>query len=308
MFRSIRLTGGLVAFFFQFMIQSGLFFTVPLFLSVVLELSAVQTGVRILPLSVTLLLAAVLIPRLAPSASPRLVVRVGLLSILAGTLVLVGGLDPAANAGIVLIPMALVGLGIGALASQLGAITVSGAPESQSAEVGGLQNTFTNFGASLGTALVGAVLIGSLTSGLVQGVSNNPAIPPAVTAKATVQFEGGVPFVSDTQLRSALASTDLPPEAQDAIVAENASARLYGLRTSLWVVVLVTLAALFCTGLLPRLSLAKPDGPERLADNGMNVVGPGGSRRGTPVSRNHSGRRGANRVARRRNGKAHRLA
>ena len=51
--------------------------------------------------------------------------------------------------------MALVGLGIGALASQLGAVTVSAMPDSQSAEVGGLQNTFTNFGASLGTALVG---------------------------------------------------------------------------------------------------------------------------------------------------------
>jgi MFS family permease len=260
MFRSTRLTGGLVAFFFQFMIQSGFFFTVPLFLSVVLELSAVQTGIRILPLSVTLLLAAVLIPRLAPGASPRLVVRCGLLSILAGTLVLVGGLDPAANAGIVLIPMALVGLGIGSLASQLGAITVSGAPESQSAEVGGLQNTFTNFGASLGTALAGAVLIGTLTSGLIQGVSNNPAIPPSVSATATVKMEGGVPFVSDTQLREQLATTDLSAETQDAIVAENASARLYGLRTALWVVVLMTLAALFFTGLLPRVSLSKGRG------------------------------------------------
>jgi hypothetical protein len=222
---------------------------------VVLELSALQTGLRILPLSVTLLLAALLVPRLAPQASPRLVVRVGLLAILAGTMVLVAGLDPGANAGIVLIPMALVGAGIGALASQLGAITVSGAPDSQSAEVGGLQNTFTNFGASLGTAVVGAVLIAGLTSGLMHGVSNNPAIPSSVTATATVQLEGGVPFVSDSQLRSKLASTDLPPATDEAIVAENASARLYGLRSALWVVVLMVVAALFFTGLLPRQSL-----------------------------------------------------
>ncbi len=277
MFRSVRLTGGLVAFFFQFMVQSGLFFTVPLFLSVVLELSALQTGLRILPLSLTLLLAALLVPRLAPLASPRLVVRLGLLAILAGTMVLVAGLDPGANAGIVLIPMALVGAGIGALASQLGAITVSGAPERQSAEVGGLQNTFTNFGASLGTAVVGAVLIAGLTSGLAHGVANNPAIPPSVTAHATVQLEGGVPFVSDSQLRSKLVSTDLPSATQEAIVAENASARLYGLRSALWVVVLMAVAALFCTGLLPRESLAasreettgraapdQPPGPARI--------------------------------------------
>jgi hypothetical protein len=103
--------------------------------------------------------------------------------------------------------------------------------------------------------VVGAVLIAGLTSGLMHGVSNNPAIPSSVTATATVQLEGGVPFVSDSQLRSKLASTDLPPATDDAIVAENASARLYGLRSALWVVVLMVVAALFFTGLLPRQSL-----------------------------------------------------
>ena len=96
---------------------------------------------------------------------------------LVGTLLLVGGLDPGATAAIVLIPMALMGLGIGALASQLGAVTVSAFPDTMSAEVGGLQNTFTNFGASLGTALVGAVLIGSLTTTFLTGVSDNPRHP-----------------------------------------------------------------------------------------------------------------------------------
>jgi MFS family permease len=252
MFKSVPMTGGLVAFFFQFLIQSGIFFTIPLFLSVVLELSALQTGLRLLPLSVALLLAALAVPRLAPRASPRLVVRLGLLSMLAGTLVLVGGLDPGANAGIVLIPMALVGLGIGALASQLGAVTVSAQPDDQSAEVGGLQNTFTNFGASLGTALVGAVLIGSLTTGFIEGVTHNPAVPASVTAEATVQLNGGVPFISDSDLRTALEKTDLPAATQDAIVSENASARLLGLRSALWLVALLTVVSLFFTGLLPR--------------------------------------------------------
>ena len=251
MFRSVQMTGGLIAFFFQFLVQSGIFFTIPLFLSVVLELSALQTGLRLLPLSITLLVAALAIPRLAPRASPRLVVRLGMLAMLAGTLVLVAGLDPGANAGIVLIPMALVGLGIGALASQLGAVTVSAMPDDQSAEVGGLQNTFTNFGASLGTALVGAVLIGSLTTGFIEGASHNAAIPAAVLSKATVQLENGVPFISDTDLRAALETTDLPATTQDAIVAENASARLIGLRAALWLVALLTVVSLFFTGMLP---------------------------------------------------------
>jgi EmrB/QacA subfamily drug resistance transporter len=261
MFRNVQMTGGLVAFFFQFMVQSGIFFTIPLFLSVVLELNALQTGLRLLPLSLMLLLSALLVPRLAPNAPPRLVVRIGMLLILAGTLVLVAGLDPGANAGVVLIPMALVGLGIGALASQLGAVTVSAMPDAQSAEVGGLQNTFTNFGASLGTALVGAVLIGSLTSGFIQGVTDNPAVPAQVTAKATVTMEAGIPFISDSELRTALADTDLPPATQDAVVAENASARLLGLRSALWLVALLIVVGLFFTGMLPRRALAAADEP-----------------------------------------------
>ena len=73
------LRGGLTAFFFQYLLQAGLFFAVPLFLSVALGLSAIATGVRLLPLSVTLLLAAVGIPRVFPNASPRRVVRIGFL-------------------------------------------------------------------------------------------------------------------------------------------------------------------------------------------------------------------------------------
>jgi MFS family permease len=259
MFRNIQMTGGLVAFFFQFMVQGGIFFTIPLFLSVVLELNALQTGLRLLPLSITLLLAAVLIPRLAPMASPRRVVRLGFGAILVGTLVLVGGLDPGANAGIVLIPMALVGIGIGAIASQLGAVTVSAVPDSESAEVGGLQNTFTNFGASLGVALVGAVLIGSLTTSFIKGVTDNPSVPAEVTATATVKMENGIPFISDSELRSQLKKTELPPATQEAVVAENSSARLIGLRTALWLVALLIVVGLFFTGMLPRRPFGSAD-------------------------------------------------
>jgi EmrB/QacA subfamily drug resistance transporter len=255
MFANIQMTGGLVMFFFQFLIQAGIFFTIPLFLSVVLGLNALQTGLRLLPLSLALLASALLVPKLAPRASPRLVVRLGLLSMLVGTLVLVAGLDPGAAAGVVLIPMALVGLGIGALSSQLGAITVSAFPDSESAEIGGLQNTFTNFGASLGTALVGAILIGSLTSAFLTGVTHNEAIPASVTAEASVNLEAGIPFVSDAELKQHLSSTSLTPATQEAVVAENADARLVGLRTALSVVALIIVLALFFARMLPGTAI-----------------------------------------------------
>jgi MFS family permease len=251
MLRNTQLAGGLSMFFFQFFIQAGVFFTIPLFLSVVLELSALQTGARLLPLSFALLVAAVGIPKLAPRARPRLVVRLGLLCMTAGTLVLIGGISPGADAGIVTIPMLLMGLGIGALASQLGAVTVSAVTDRESAEVGGLQNTVTNLGASLGTALVGAVLIASLTGGLINGVQASPAIPADVKTHATTQLAAGVPFVSDTDLRGKLQAADVPSAQADAVLNANSDARLASLRTSLWVVTLVAVAALFFTGLIP---------------------------------------------------------
>jgi hypothetical protein len=96
-FRYREMNAGLNVFFVQYLVQAGVFFTIPLFLSVALGLSVLQTGVRILPLSITLLAGAVGIPRLFPRASPRRVVRLGLLAMLAGILVLIGALDPDAD-------------------------------------------------------------------------------------------------------------------------------------------------------------------------------------------------------------------
>ncbi len=162
--RNPTLRAGLTSFFFQYLLQAGLFFAVPLFLSVALGLSAVATGVRLLPLSITLLLAAAGIPKVFPHASPRRVVRIGFLALFAGIVIMVAALDAGAGPEIVTWPMLLAGLGIGALASQLGSVTVSSVPDEQSGEVGGIQNTVTNLGASIGTALAGAVLISALTT------------------------------------------------------------------------------------------------------------------------------------------------
>jgi MFS family permease len=253
------LRGGLVVFLFQYLLQAGLFFTVPLFLSVSLGLSAIATGVRLLPLSITLLLAAVLIPKLLPSASPRRVVRVGVLGLFAGIVVMVGLLDVGAGPEITTWPMLLAGLGVGALASQLGAITVSAVPDEQSSEVGGLQNTGTNLGASIGTALAGAILISTLTSTFLTGVEANPAVPDSVSAEADVKLAAGIPFVSDADLEAALAEAEVEPAEADAIVEENATARIRALQAALSVLALIALLALFSTGRIPTEPMTSPD-------------------------------------------------
>ncbi|WP_030296032.1 MFS transporter [Streptomyces katrae] len=246
-----QLTGGLTMFFFQYLVQMGVFFVVPLYLSVALGLSAVKTGVLILPLSISLLAAAVGIPRFRPDASPRRVVRFGVLLMLAGAVVLLAALDEDSGAGVVTVPLLLIGLGMGALASQLGAVTVSAVPDEQSADVGGIQNTVTNLGASIGTAVAGSILITMLTSSFLTTIEQNPAVPAEVKEQANVQLVGGAPFLSDAQLTAALEDAGAKSEVTQAALDANVTARIDGLRAALGVLALAALTALFFTQRIP---------------------------------------------------------
>ncbi len=251
--RNRQLSGGLLMFFFQYLAQAGLFFVVPLFLSVCLGLSALATGARLLPLSITLLLAAIGIPRLFPDVSPRLVVRGGLLSLLAGTVVLLAALDEDAGPESVFVPMLLIGLGIGALASQLGAVTVSAVPDDQSPEVGGVQNTMTNLGASLGTALAGSIMIAAVTSSFLANIEQSPAIPERVKAEAQVELAGGVSFISDDDLEAALDEAGASGRTTDAALDAYRSARIDGLRSALAILAALVIGALFFAQRIPTI-------------------------------------------------------
>jgi MFS family permease len=251
-----QLRGGLSVLLTQYLVSSGLFFTVPLFLTIVLGLDAFETGIKMLPLSLALILVAPAVPRFAPHASPRRVARLGLL-LLAGAALLLAALlgDNPADAGIVTVPFLLLGAGLGLLASQLGNVIVSSEPVERSGEVGGLQYTAQNLGASLGTALIGAVVIGTLATQLLQGIEDSPAVSDPVEQAAGIQIEAGVEFVSDAQLEAALVQTPLAPDEQEAIVAANAEARIEALQFGMLAVALVALLGLFPTRRLPSKPL-----------------------------------------------------
>jgi len=249
--RNRQLSGGLLMFFFQYLAQAGLFFVVPLFLSVCLGLSALATGARLLPLSITLLAAAIGVPRFWPDVSPRLVVRSGLLALLAGTIVLLAGLDENSGPEVVFVPMLLIGLGIGALASQLGAVTVSAVPDEQSPEVGGVQNTMTNLGASMGTALAGSIMIAAVAASFQTNIVNSDAIPNRVKDEAQVKLAGGVPFVSDADLENALDEAGASRRTTDAALDAYRSARIDGLTAALAILAGLVLLGLFCAQLIP---------------------------------------------------------
>ena len=170
-------------------------------------------------------------------------------------------------------PLLLAGLGIGTLASQLGAVTVSAVPDSQSGEVGGVQNTVTNLGASIGTALSGAILIAVLTTTFLGSVAANPAIPKELSSKAQVELSAGIPFVSDADLNAALQKADVPPATADAVVDENAQSRINGLRAALAVLALIALVALALTRRLPTVQPGDEEPTTEELDAGTGLSG-----------------------------------
>ncbi len=83
------------------------------------------------------------------------------------------------------------------------------------------------------------------------GIQNNPAVPADVKAQAKVELAGGVPFVSDAQLKSALHKAGVSNQAANAIVDENSTARINGLRSSLSVLAVIALIAVFFSLRIP---------------------------------------------------------
>jgi nitrate/nitrite transporter NarK len=211
-------------------------------------------------LSFALLLAAVGVPRKWPSASPRRVSRIGFGLLLAGIVLLIVLLKWGTGPEIVTWPLILVGLGIGSLASQLGAVTASSVPDERTGEVGGLQNTATNLGASIATALAGAVLISALTTSLFDNLENNPAVPATVLESAQVSLAAGVPFVSDAQLDDALTAAGVAPDVVDEVTTANSDARINALRASFSLLAMLGVVALFFTGRIPDEPATKRPG------------------------------------------------
>ncbi|MDH4178352.1 MAG: MFS transporter [Thermoleophilia bacterium] len=254
-----QLTGGLTMLLLQYLVMMGVFFTMPLFLSLVLGLDAFETGLRMLPLSVALVVTAPAVPRFFPRAGPRLVVQVGLFLMLAATLLLAVGFDAGAGVSVTTLPFILLGSGMGALSSQLGNVVVSAVPQERSGEVGGLQYTAQNLGSSLGTALVGAIVIGLLSTLLLTGIEQSDQLEPALKQQAAVELGSGVDFVSVEQVEDALATTTLAVDEQQAILDAYESAQLGALSTGMVALSVILLLALFFTRGLPTEPLISRD-------------------------------------------------
>ena len=124
-----------------------------------------------------MLVFALLGPRIAARRSPRTVAQIGLVAVSIGAVVMLATLDVKLNDTGFKVALGLIGAGAGLLASQLGNVIMSSVAPTQTSEAGGLQGTAQNLGSSLGTAIIGAVLLGSLATGFSERITEQPRRP-----------------------------------------------------------------------------------------------------------------------------------
>ncbi len=204
---------GLIVQACQAFIIQATFFVLPLYLQIVLGFDALQTGKTILPLSVALFVFALGGASMTSRFGAKLIVQRGLAALLVGEVVLLYFLGPdLATVGFA-IGMALIGAGLGLMASQVGNVIMSSVDSSRGSEAGGLQGTSLNLGASLGVALVGSIVIGLLATNFTTIVSNNPNLPDSVKQQVAVAAEKSANFVSASQVESAAVEAGLTADA-----------------------------------------------------------------------------------------------
>jgi MFS family permease len=256
------LRAGLTTLMMQQLLLLGTFFVMPVYLQVVLGLDAFETGKRLFPMSVTMFVAALLGPRLAAGFAPKRVAQAGLVALAIASVFLLGTIDVELNEAGFAIALSVFGIGAGLLLSQLGNVIMSSVPPEKTNEAGGLQGTAQNLGASLGTALIGAILIAALTSGLIERIDSNPAVPAPVRAEVAQRTEAGVPIVPVDDVEGAALDEGLPPEQAQALADDYGDAQLQGLKRAIGAIAIFALLSLWFTRGLPGRPLEEPAAPD----------------------------------------------
>jgi MFS family permease len=269
LFRIDRLRSGLGSLGAQYAVTAGLFFMVPVYLQMTLGFDALETGLRIFPLSVSLILFSFVGTRLSSLWSPRGIVRMGQVVLILSAVVLLASVDVELRSPAFGIGMFTAGAALGLLASQLGNVNMSSVGPEKSSEVGGLQGVFQNLGSSLGTALIGSVLIGALATSFA-GTVDSSDLPDEVKQSVAEATEGGVELVAASTVDEIGEEAGLSEEDADTLARAYSDAQIESLRIAFVALIAIALAALlFSRGIpddapprRPRAGASRPEPEE----------------------------------------------
>lgn len=258
MFKIPVLKSGLTMLTAQFFTIASLFFIIPVYLQTILGYNALETGLKLVPLSIGLLLFTVVGSKRSAVLSTRRIVRAGLLTMAFGALLVLSAIAPELGSARFWLGLFFVGSGFGLLASQLGNVTMSAVTEKESAEVGGLQGVFQNLGLSFGTAMIGSVFVLSLTSGFTSAIQNSPDLSSEAKTAITQQAEGGVGIVSEAQAEQYVLDNGGSESTANTVADTYQNSQLESLRISMFFVfAFLVISLVFSKNLPSKLALKK---------------------------------------------------
>jgi EmrB/QacA subfamily drug resistance transporter len=229
----------------------GTMIALPIYLQMVLEYDALEAGLSIAPLSLSMFAVALLAGRRAGKRRPSSVIRVGFLLLTAG-LVLLLPIVPRADSGwALLVPLVIAGSGLGLLVSQLNNYTLSPISEERVSEAAGVNSAAGSFGLSFGLAFAGAIMLATLSIAFTDKAESSKILPPADKQRVADVLEDDAQVMSNTQLEKLLA--EQPEPIQDEIIRINTDARPLALQVALLIPILAGLVGLFNAFRMTRL-------------------------------------------------------
>jgi MFS family permease len=260
LFRSKLFTIGITQQMFQQITLGGLMISLPIFLQMVLEYNAFTTGLSIAPLSLSMFAVALIAGKKAGKIRPSVLVRTGFLLSAIGIASIIP-IVPRADLGIsLLIPLLIVGTGLGLLVSQLNNITLSPISGERVSEAAGVNSAAGSFGLSFGLAAAGAVLLSMLAFQFNSLSQTSTVLNPDQKEHVAKGLEEDAQVMSNTQLNELISSQ--PQKVKDEIISINTKARNQALQTALLVPLIAVLFGFVNSFRMTRLPDPKPAGED----------------------------------------------
>jgi EmrB/QacA subfamily drug resistance transporter len=233
----------------------GMMIALPIYFQMVFEYTAMQTGLALAPLSLSIFFVALLAGRRAGKRSPSRIIWAGFGILFLGVLFVIP-LVPRADSGLsFFIPLAIAGIGLGLLVSQLNNYTLSPISEERVSEAAGVNSASGSFGLSFGLAFAGAMMLATLSFTFTNLAQSSTVLAPDQKEQVAVALEEDAQIMSNTQLEAQLAGQ--PEEVQDEIIRINTEARFIALQVALMVPLLAGLL-----GLLNSFRMVRMPDPE----------------------------------------------
>ena len=256
LFKSALYRRGISGQMLQQISLGGMMIALPIYLQMVLEYNAMQAGLSLAPLSLSMFGVALLAGKRAGKRRPSSIIRFGFLLVTVGVAVIVP-LVPRIDSGwYLVVPLLIVGSGLGLLVSQLNNYTLSPISEERVSEAAGVNSAAGSFGLSFGLAFAGAIMLATLSVAFTKMADASTVLPPADQQQVAKTLEHDAEIMSNTALREQLKGR--PPEIQDEIIRINTKARHIALQVALLIPALAGLLGLFNAFRMMRLPDPEP--------------------------------------------------